>query len=203
MKQVVADYVLHCFTCQQVKAEHQKPAGLLEQIEIHKWKWEWIIMDFVIKLPHSPKGYHSIWVIVDRLTKTTHFLPMKTTYNVVGYAHLYLDEIMMLYRVLVSIISYQCPRFTSQFWRSLQEDMGTWVDLSTPYHPQKNGQSKRTIQTLEDILRACVMDFGKSWETIFHLSSLPTTIAINPIYRWHHLRLRMIGDVALKSDGLR
>ncbi|GJT77474.1 putative reverse transcriptase domain-containing protein [Tanacetum coccineum] len=141
MKAEIATYVSKCLTCAKVKAEHQKPSSLLQQPEIPEWKWEKITMDFVSGLPRTPSGYDSIWVIVDRLTKSAHFLPMKKTNSIKKLAQLYLKEI-----------------------KSLQEAMGTQLDMSTAYHLETDGQSERTIQTLEDMLRACVIDFGSSWD---------------------------------------
>ena len=115
-------------------------------------------MGFVVGLPHSRDGYDSIWVIVDRLTKSTHFLPVKATYSVTKLAKLYVKHVVCLHGVPVSIVSYRGSIFTSRFWQKLQEAMGTRHDFSTAFHPQTNGQSKRTIQTLEDILRMCVLD---------------------------------------------
>ncbi|GKE50461.1 putative reverse transcriptase domain-containing protein [Tanacetum coccineum] len=107
-----------------VTAEHRKPSGLLQQPEIPVWKWERITMDFIIKLPRTSSGYDSIWVIVDRLTKSAHFIPMNEKYSIV---------------------------FEGDY-------------MSTAYHPETDGQSERTIQTLEDMLRACVIDFGSGWD---------------------------------------
>ncbi|GJT40075.1 putative reverse transcriptase domain-containing protein [Tanacetum coccineum] len=146
------------------KAEHQKPSGLLQQPEIPEWKWEKITMDFVSGLPRTPSGYDSIWVIVDRLTKSAHFLPMKKTDSIEKLAQLYLKEIVCKHGVPTSIISDRDSLFTSRFWKSLQEAMGTQLDMSTAYHPETDGQSERTIQTMEDMLRACVIDFGSSWD---------------------------------------
>nr|GEX04036.1 hypothetical protein [Tanacetum cinerariifolium] len=114
MKRDIAEYVSKCLTCSKIKVEHQKPSGLLQQPKIPEWKWENITMDLVIRLPRSSSGYDAIWVIVERLTKSAHFLP---------------------------------------------------IYMSTAYHPQTDGQSEHTIQTLEDRLRACVMNFGGSWDT--------------------------------------
>ena len=163
MKNDIAVFVSKCLTCQQVKAEHQRPAGLLQPLPIPQWKWEDVTMDFVVGLPRTPEGYDSIWVIVDRLTKSAHFLPVKTTYTLERYATLYIREIVRLHGTPVSIVSDRDPRFTSQFWTSLQQAMGTTLKFSTAFHPQTDGQSKRTIQTLEDMLRACVIDFKRSW----------------------------------------
>ncbi|GJX76763.1 putative nucleotidyltransferase, ribonuclease H [Tanacetum coccineum] len=131
MKADIATYVSKCLTCAKVKAEHQKPSGLLQQPEIPVWKWERITMDFITKLPRTPSGYDSIWVIVDRLTKSAHFIPMNEKYKMEKLTRLYLKEI---------------------------------VYMSTAYHPETDGQSERTIQTLEDMLRACVIDFGSGWD---------------------------------------
>ncbi|GJX97310.1 putative reverse transcriptase domain-containing protein [Tanacetum coccineum] len=152
MKAEIATYVSKCLTCAKVKAEHQKPSGLLQQPEIPEWKWEKITMDFVSGLPRTPSGYDSIWVIVDRLTKSAHFLPMKKTDSIEKLAQLYLKEIVCKHGVPTSIISDRDSLFTSRFWKSLQEAMGTQLDMSTAYHPETDGQSERTIQTLEDFL---------------------------------------------------
>ena len=163
MKKDIAEYVARCLTCQQVKAEHQKPAGLLQPLPIPQWKWEHITMDFVVGLPKTSTGFDSIWVIVDRLTKSAHFLPVKVTYALDKYAKLYVDEIVRLHGAPVSIVSDRDPRFTSRFWPSLQQAMGTTLKFSTAFHPQTDGQSERTIQTLEDMLRACMLDFKGMW----------------------------------------
>lgn len=164
MKMDIAEYVMKCLTCQQVKAEHQKPAGKLQSLDIPEWKWDKITMDFVGGLLRTPKGYNSIWVIVDRLTKSAHFLPIKMTYSAAQYAKLYLDEIVSLHGIPISIVSDRGSQFTSKFWQSFQEALGSQLYFSTAFHPQTDGQSERTIQTLEDMLRACVIDFEGSWD---------------------------------------
>ena len=118
MKRDIGDFVSHCLVCQQVKAEHQRPAGLLQQIEISEWKWERVTMDFVTGLPRKYRGFDSVWVIVDRMTKSAHFLPVKTTCNASRYAKLYVDEIFRLHEVPTSIISDRGPQFTSHFWKA-------------------------------------------------------------------------------------
>ncbi|GJV32843.1 putative reverse transcriptase domain-containing protein [Tanacetum coccineum] len=148
----------------RVKAEYQKPSGLLVQPVIPVWKWENITMDFVTKLPKTSSGQDTIWVIIDRLTKSAHFLPMKETDSMEKLTRQYLKEVVSRHGVPVSIISDRDSRFTSHFWKSLNEALGTQLDMSTAYHPQTDGQSERTIQTLEDMLRACVIDFGKGWD---------------------------------------
>ncbi|GJR71489.1 putative reverse transcriptase domain-containing protein [Tanacetum coccineum] len=164
MKRDIAEYVSKCLTCSKIKAEHQKPSGLLQQPEIPEWKWEKITMDLVTKLPRSSGGYDAIWVIVDRLTKSAHFLPIREDYKTEKLARIYINEIVARHGVPVSIISDRDGRFASHLWQALQEALGTKLHMSTAYHPETDGQSERTIQTLEDMLRACVMDFGGSWD---------------------------------------
>ncbi|KAI3748391.1 hypothetical protein L6452_11427 [Arctium lappa] len=164
LKKDIAHYVERCLTCLQVKVKHQRPYGKLQPLEIPMWKWDHITMDFVTKLPRTPKGYDAIWVIVDRLTKSAHFLPIKETYSMEKLAKLYIDEIVTRHGVPLSIVSDRDSRFTSTFWQSFQRELGSRVKLSTAYHPQTDGQSERTIQTLEDMLRACAIDFSGSWE---------------------------------------
>ncbi|GJX15544.1 putative reverse transcriptase domain-containing protein [Tanacetum coccineum] len=135
------------------------------QPEIPVWKWEGIAMDFVTKLPRTSSGHDTIWVIVDRLTKSAHFLPMREDYKM---DRLYLNEIVARHGVPISIIPDRDSRFTSRFWQSMQEALGPRLDMSTVYHPQTDGKSERTIQTLEDMLRACVLNFEGSWDV--HLS---------------------------------
>ncbi|GJS08664.1 putative reverse transcriptase domain-containing protein [Tanacetum coccineum] len=132
--------------------------------EIATYKWENIIMDFMTKLPKKSTRQDTIWVIVDRLTKSTHFLPIKENDSMEKLTRQYLKEIVTRHGVPVSIIFDRDGRFTSQLCQSLQKVLGTQLDMSTAYHPQTNGQSERTIQTLEYILRACVIDFGKGWD---------------------------------------
>ncbi|GJS79166.1 reverse transcriptase domain-containing protein [Tanacetum coccineum] len=164
MKAIIAEYVSKCLTCSRVKAECQKPSGLLVQPEIPMWKWERITMDFVTKLPKTSTGHDAIWVIVDRLTKSAHFIPIRATDSMETLTRLYIKEIVTRHGVPISIISDRDSHFTSRFWQSLQNALGTRLDMSTAYHPETDGQSERTIQTLEDMLRACVIDFGKGWD---------------------------------------
>ncbi|GJZ51768.1 putative reverse transcriptase domain-containing protein [Tanacetum coccineum] len=162
MKEKIATYVNKCLTCVKVKVEYQKPSGLLVQPEIPQWKWENITMDFVTKLPKTTIGQDTIWVIVDRLTKSAHFLPMREDDPFEKLMRQYLKEVFSRHGVPVSITSDRDGRFASHFCRSLHKALGTRLDMSTAYHPQTGGQ--RTIQTLEDMLRACVLDFEKSWD---------------------------------------
>ena len=109
MKRDITDFVSRCLTCQQVKAEHQKPAGTLQNLDVPEWKWDMITMDFVVGLLKTQKGYNSIWVIVDRLTKSAHFLPIKSTHFAVQYARLFLNHIVSLHGVPISIVSDRGP----------------------------------------------------------------------------------------------
>ncbi|GJR20391.1 putative reverse transcriptase domain-containing protein [Tanacetum coccineum] len=135
MKADIATYVRKCLTCARVKAEHQRPSGLLVQPEMPQWKWDNITMDFVTKLPKSSQGYDTVWVIVDRLTKSAIFVPIRETDPMEKLAGMYLKE----------------------------KALGIGLDMSIAYHLHIDGQSERTIQTLEDMLHACVIDFGNGW----------------------------------------
>ncbi|GJT08985.1 putative reverse transcriptase domain-containing protein [Tanacetum coccineum] len=144
MKRDIATYVSKCLTCSKGKAEHQRPSSLLQQPEIPEWKWDKITMDFITKLPKTKSGHDTIWVIVDRLTKSAHFLATREDYSTERLAKLYIDEIVARHGVPVLIILDRYGRFTS------------------------HGQSERTIQTLEDMLRVYVIEFGSNWDV--HLS---------------------------------
>ncbi|GKD36740.1 retrotransposon protein, putative, ty3-gypsy subclass, partial [Tanacetum coccineum] len=164
MEAEIATYISKCLTCARVKAECQKPSGLLVQPVIPVWKWENIKMDFVTKLPKTLSCQDAIWVIVDQLTKSAHFLPMKETDSMEKLTRQYLKDAVSRHGVPVSIISDQYSKFTYHFWQSLNKALGTQLDMSMAYHPQTDGQSERTIQTLEDMLCACVIDYGKGWD---------------------------------------
>ncbi|XP_049375434.1 uncharacterized protein LOC125840508 [Solanum verrucosum] len=123
IKHDIVDFVSQCPNCQQVKYEHHRSGKTLQRMPIPEWKWEWIAMNFVVGLPKSLGRFDSIWVIVDRLTKSTHFIPVKVTYNVENLAKLYICEIFQLHGVLISIISDRGTPFTSNFWRTLQAEL--------------------------------------------------------------------------------
>ncbi|GKC49183.1 putative reverse transcriptase domain-containing protein, partial [Tanacetum coccineum] len=161
MKAEIATYVSKCLMCAKVKVEYQKPSGLLVQPKIPQWKWENITMDFVTRFLKTATGHDTIWVIVDRLTKSAHFLPMREDDTLEKLTRQYLKEVVLRNGVPVSIISDYDGKFTLHFWKSLHKALGTRLDMSTAYHPQTDGQSERTIQTLEDKLRACVLEFGR------------------------------------------
>ena len=170
MKREVAEYVSKCLVCQQVKAERQKPSGLLQPLPIPEWKWEHITMDFIFKLPPTTQRHDGIWVVVDRLTKSAHFLPIREKFSPHKLAELFMSHIVSLHGVPVSIISDRDPRFTSRFWKRLMKELGVKLNLSTAFHPQTDGQSERTIQTLEDMLRSCVLQFKGHWNEYLPLA---------------------------------
>nr|GEU63599.1 putative reverse transcriptase domain-containing protein [Tanacetum cinerariifolium]GEU81628.1 putative reverse transcriptase domain-containing protein [Tanacetum cinerariifolium] len=140
MKANIATYVSKCLTCSKFKAEHQKPSGLLVQPEISEWKWEKITMDFITKLPKTTNGG------MEKLMK------------------IYMKEVVTQHGVPILIISDRDGRFMSLFWKALHKALGTRLDMSMAYHPETDGPSERTIQTLEDMLRTCVIDFEKGWD---------------------------------------
>nr|GEX17844.1 reverse transcriptase domain-containing protein [Tanacetum cinerariifolium] len=148
------------------QTEAKKPENLKKEDvgEITQWKWDNITMDFVTKLPRMSSGYDTIWVIVDRLTKSAHFLPMREDDSMDKLTKLYLKEAVTRHGIPISIISDRDPMFASNFKRVFQKALGTRLDMSTAYHPETNGQSERTIQTLEDMLRAYMIDFRNGWE---------------------------------------
>ncbi|KAL4021165.1 hypothetical protein IC575_019956 [Cucumis melo] len=169
-----------------VKAPRQKPAGLLQPLSVPEWKWENVSMDVITGLPRTLRGFTVIWVVVDRLTKSAHFVPGKSTYTASKWAQLYMSEIVRLHGVPVSIVSNRDARFTSKFWKGLQTAMGTRLDFSTAFHPQTDGQTERLNQVLEDMLRACALEFPGSWDSHLHLmefaynNSFQATIGMTP-----------------------
>nr|GEU49797.1 retrotransposon protein, putative, Ty3-gypsy subclass [Tanacetum cinerariifolium] len=166
---VVADALSRKQVLAMCKAQGRtsKAIGLLVQPAIPEWKWDNIMMDFITKLPKSSHGFDTIWVIVDRLTKSAHFLPIKENDPLDKLGRLYLNRIVARYRIPVSIICDHDRMFTSNFWKSFQKALGTDLSMCTAYHPETDGQS---IQTLEDMLHACVIDFRKGWVKHFPLA---------------------------------
>jgi transposase InsO family protein len=161
--------VARCLECQQVKAEHRHPAGLLQPHAIPKSKWEVTSMDFIVGLPLTARRHDSIFIVVDTLTKSAHFIPMCMMYQVPYIARVFISEIVRRHGVPKRIISDRGSVFTRHFWMSFQEALGTQLNFSTAYHPETNGQTKRTNHTLEDRLCMYVMDQQNSWEEFFPL----------------------------------
>ncbi|GJW28014.1 putative reverse transcriptase domain-containing protein [Tanacetum coccineum] len=160
MKKDIALYVSKCLTCSKVKAEHQRPFGLLQQPEIPEWKWERIAMDFITKFPRIGSGHDSIWVIMNRLTKAAHFLPIHKDFKMDRLARLYLNEIVARHGVPIST----------------------------------DGHSERTIQTLEDMFRACVINFGGSWDVHLPLVELSYNNNYHSIMRQTTKKISQIKD---------
>jgi len=127
-------------------------------------------MDFIVGLPNTSQNHDSIWVIVDRLTKTAHFIPVNTTYSAKRYAEIYLDQIDRLHRVSKTIIYDRGALFVARFWEQLQESLVTKLIRSSAYHPQTDGQTERINQILEDMLRACAIQYGKNWDKCLALA---------------------------------
>jgi hypothetical protein len=170
MKIEIACYVARCDTCRRVKAVHMKTAGPLQSLPIPAWKWEDISMDFIVGLPKTSKGFDSVWVIIDRLTKIAHFLPVKVKYTVATYAELYIAHILSLHGVPKTIVSDRGPQFVSKFWSELHKSLGTKLLHSSAYHPQTSGQTERVNQILEDMMWACVLEFLQKWDDCLPLA---------------------------------
>lgn len=178
MKKEIPKYVSKCMTCQQLKAEHQKPACPLQSLQVPEWKWFYITMDFVVGLPRTQSGHDAIFVIMDQLTKTTHFLPCKMITPLINLANLYRKEIVRLHGVPASIVQDRDLRLTSKFWRALQEALGTILSSTI---------RKRTSNQREQ----------------FRLRlSLLTIIVIIPAYKWHNMKPCMVGDTKHLSVAL-
>jgi hypothetical protein len=131
---------------------------------VPEWKWEEIVMDFIVGLPRTQQGHDSIWVIMDQLTKVAHFIPVKTTYSRTQLAELYMSRIVCLHGVPKKIVSDRGTQFTLKFWERLHETLDTQLRFCSTYHPQIDGQTKRVNQILEDMLRGCALQYGRSWD---------------------------------------
>jgi len=153
MKRSVAKWVSQCESCQRVKVEHQVPTGLLHNLPIPAWKWESISMVFITELPTRPgRSNEAIWVVVDRLTKTTHLVSMKSIDQSPILAEKYIDEILRLHGVPTNIVSDRDPKFSSLFCQDLHRALGTDVPMSTTFHPKTDRQTERTIRTIKDMI---------------------------------------------------
>jgi hypothetical protein len=164
MKREIAKYVFECHIRHMVKAEHQSPAGLLKPLEIPEWKWDEVGMDFITGLPMTKKNKDMIWVIMDRFTKSAQFIVVNQKGKGEKLIDIYVKEVVSKHGVPKKIVSDRGSVFTSAFWKQLQEALGSELDFSTAYHPQTGGQIQRTNQILEDMLQACALSFGGSWE---------------------------------------
>jgi hypothetical protein len=170
MKVDIAKYVAECDTCHRMKASHLKSAGVLQPLSIPMWMWDDISMDFIVDLPLTASKKDSIWVIVDRLTKTAHIIALHTTYSVQQYAELYMDHIVLLHGIPKTIISDRGTQFVARFWEQLHGCLGTKLIRSSSYRPQTDGQTERLNQIFEDMLRASILHFDKSWDNCLSLA---------------------------------
>jgi hypothetical protein len=164
MKRNVVHFVTKCLECQQVKADHHHSAGLLQPHDVPMSKWDVISMYFVVGFPLRSHRHNAIFVIVDKLTKSAHFIPVRDTYDVTDVARVFLSEVIHLHEIPKKIISDRDSRFTSRFWTNLKSALGTHLNLSTTYHPETDGQAKRVNQVMEDMLRMYVMDNKTHWQ---------------------------------------
>jgi hypothetical protein len=158
MKREAACYVSECDICRKVKADYMKPGGLLQPLSFPDWKWDDISIDFIVGLSMTVRNFDLIWVIVDRLSKSAHFIPVNTNYKVQKYAEIYIARVLCLHGVLKMIISDQGSQFVAHFWEQLHASLGTRLIHSSAYHPETDGQTERVNQILKDILRACVLE---------------------------------------------
>src|SRR3954471_15571402 len=179
MKREIARFVAECDVCRRIEAEHQRPAGTLQPLPIPEWKCDIVSMDFITGFPKTQKRNDAIFVVVDRLSKVAHFLLVRESITASQLADLYVSRIVSLHGVPLEINPDHGSLFTSRFWESFQNAMGTHLSFSTAYHPQSSGQVERVNQILEDMLRACVISFGKNLE-----KSLPfAEFAYNNIFQ--------------------
>jgi hypothetical protein len=164
MKREIAKYMSECDTYQRVKADHLRPTGNLQPLSIPESKWEDICMDFIVGLPRTSRGHDSIWVIMDRLTKSAHFTPVGTKYKVRKYAELYMSHVVRYHDIPRTIISDRGSIFVACFWEQLHECLGTHLIQSSTYHSQIDGQTKQVNQIIEGMLRAYVLNDGPKWD---------------------------------------
>jgi hypothetical protein len=166
----IAKYVAECDTCPRMKASRLKLAGVLQPLLIPMWKWDDISMDFIVGLPLTTRKKDSIWVIVDILTKTTHFIAVHTTYSVQQYAEIYMDKTVRLHGIPKTIISDRGTQFVPLFLEQLHEGLGTNLIRSSSYHSQTDGSTERINEILEDMLQASILHFDKSWDMCLSLA---------------------------------
>jgi hypothetical protein len=158
MKREIVEYIAKCLECQRVRAKHRHPAGLLQPLPIPEWKWEVVTMDFITKFPRTSKQHDAIMVVVDKLTKATHFIPMKVTHKETNVDDIYMREITRLHGISNTIVSDNDPKFTSKFWKGLFKGFRINLNFNTTYHPKFDEKIERVNQAIKDMLRMYVMD---------------------------------------------
>jgi hypothetical protein len=178
MKRFVAEYVAICDTCQRVKAEHQRPAGLLQPLKIPEWKWEEITMDFIVGLPRTQKGYNSIWVVVDRLTKVAYFIPVNTTYSGARLVELYISRIICLHGVPKKIISDRGSQFTSRFWEQLHDSLDTKLASVPLIILRQMGRQKGPTKCWRICFEPALYSMVPAGINVCLMQSFPTTTVI-------------------------
>jgi hypothetical protein len=203
LKQDVEHFVHQCEICQKAKHNTQHPAGLLQPLPIPQGAWQEVTMDFVEGLPTS-EHFNAIVVVLDRLTKYAHFIPVKHPYNAQGIAKLFLDNVVKLHGLPCSIVTDRDPIFLSTFWKELFKLYDVKLALTTAYHPQTDGQTKRVNQCLEMYLRSAIHDSPKQWKSWLPLAELwynssyhsslgcspfKALYAYEPIWCWHQQAL--------------
>jgi hypothetical protein len=169
MKKEIVEYIARCMEFQKVKAENRHPAGLLQPLTIPKWKWEVVTMNFIMGLPRIGKLHDSIMVIVDKLTKAAHFVPLKTTHKAAKVVDIFMKEVARLHEIPKTIVFDRDPKFTSNFWKRLFKGFRTNLNFSTTYYPESDGQTERVNRVIEYMLRMYVMDKPSKWEDYLHL----------------------------------
>jgi hypothetical protein len=155
--------------CHKVKANHRHPAGLLQPLPIPEWKWVVVTMDFITRLPKIGKQHDSIMVVVEKLTKATHFILLKTTHKAIDVTDVFVKEITRLHGIPKTIVSDRDPKFTSNLWKGLFKGFRTNLNFSTTYHPESDGQTERVNRVIDDMLRMYVMEKPSKWEDYLHL----------------------------------
>jgi hypothetical protein len=164
MKWEIVRYVVECDTYHRVKVDHLRIAGNLQPLSVPEWKWEDIYMNFIVGLPRTSCEHDSIWVIVDRLRKSAHFIPISARYMVWQYAELYIVHIVYYHGISKTIISDRGSIFVIRFWEQLYECLGTHLIWSSVYHPQTNSQIERVNQIIENMLCTCVLNDDPKWD---------------------------------------
>src|SRR3954470_10517443 len=165
MNNDVRNYVKSCDSCQRIKASQQVPAGLLQPMPTPAQPWESVSMDFIVQLPKTKNGHDAIVVFVNMFSKMVHFVPMKSNATAPDVAQLFFNNVFRLHGLPKVIVSDRDAKFTSKFWQSLFQTLGTKLAMSTAFHPQTDGQTKRTNQTLEDMLRAFTNYRQDNWDS--------------------------------------
>jgi hypothetical protein len=169
MKKEIVENIAKCPECQKVKAEHRHPDGLLQPFPISEWKWEVVTMDFITKFPRTSKHHDAIMVVVKKLTKATHFIPMKVTHKATDVADIYMREIACLHGIPKTIVFDRDPNFTSKFWKGLFKGFGKNLNFNTTYHLETNGKTKRVNEVIEDMIMMYVIDKPSKWEYYLQL----------------------------------